>query len=162
MVQFSKMNILFNLSENSKCKHFQRIAIKRHYSKFQPAVLSANYSKNPVGKVTSLVLLDDPFLRAQVAVECCRYSNSVPSLRQAMLAGDTEMCSFIQQVLLDLGGKVLRKGQLMPFAFWYLRKGYNTFVPRLQRQSCSEFSRFFLPNSLFSLTLSGDASPDLY
>eukprot|EP00438_Fugacium_kawagutii_P004758 Skav203095 [mRNA] locus=scaffold447:216733:221374:+ [translate_table: standard] len=53
---------------------------------------------------------------------------------QAMV-GDTEMCAFIQQVLLDLGGKMLRKGQLMPFAFWYLRKGYKSHEP-------------WLPNSL--------------
>jgi len=53
----------------------------------------------------------------------------LPHPRQAKLAGDTEMCSFVQQLLVLMGGKVLRKGQLLPFTFWYLRVGYKTHAP---------------------------------
>eukprot|EP00434_Breviolum_minutum_P035196 symbB.v1.2.031147.t1/scaffold3584.1/size53777/3 len=47
--------------------------------------------------------------------------------QQALLAGETEMCSFIQQLLVSLGGKVLRKGQLLPFTFWYVRVGCDKY-----------------------------------
>lgn len=42
------------------------------------------------------------------------------------------MCSFIQQLLVSLGGKVLRKGQLLPFTFWYVRVGCDKYASRLQ------------------------------
>ncbi|CAK9077999.1 unnamed protein product [Durusdinium trenchii] len=62
-----------------------------------------------------------------VELQAKRHPLTEAGYQQAM-ENYTDLCVFIQELLCQMGGKILRKGQLMPFTFWYARLGWKTYA----------------------------------
>lgn len=55
--------------------------------------------------------------------------------RKALRGEAEELCVFIQGLVREMDGKVLRRGQLMPFTLWYLNAGHAMYVPSPHHRS---------------------------